>query len=138
MANAAVPGQKWGTPGTKGFESNYMTVMRWYDSFDKQTHKLYCHKLAAPYFKAFLEELSKIYDIKSLGAFNVRKIGGSSRMSQHSWGNAIDINPLENPRRKPLKTDMPPNIIALAAKHNLEWGGTWKSLPDSMHFEYRG
>jgi hypothetical protein len=139
MANAATPSQKWGNPDSKSFEANYMTVMKWYDSMDKQTHKLYCHKLAAPHFKAFLEELSHIYDIKIVWCYNNRSIRGSTRKSQHAYGNAIDINPDKNPMGSKLITDMPiKEVTALAKKHNLDWGALWSGRKDAMHFEYRG
>jgi hypothetical protein len=54
------------------------------------------------------------------------------------YGNAIDINPAQNPFRG-NRTDMPPNISDLAAKHGLIWGGDWRpGSRDPMHFEWTG
>jgi hypothetical protein len=58
-------------------------------------------------------------------------------MSQHSLGNAIDINPSSNPFGS-SKSDMPPQVANLARKWGLSWGGQWKSTRDPMHFEYSG
>ena len=33
-------------------------------------------------------------------AFNYRKIEGSSNLSNHAFGKAIDINPVQNPYKK--------------------------------------
>jgi hypothetical protein len=96
------------------------------------------HKAAAPYFTGFLKELSAAgYNPTSSGGFNYRPIRGSTRISQHGFGTAVDINAARNPLGS-RSTDMPANIGELANKYNLEWGGTWKSRPDPMHFEFRG
>jgi hypothetical protein len=90
-------------------------------------------------------------------AFNCRKVTGNPfRLSQHSFGNAIDINTLENPyvtssrvypkagrsflNRSPSRKGM---ILrkgtvarAMAARH-WPWGARW-SHPDYQHFSSNG
>ena len=88
-----------------------------------------------------------------------RPIAGSSKLSKHALGLAIDINPLYNPcvRRKkdgPLliqpatgkpyanrsrsfrykitKNDL---CYRLFLQHGFSWGGNWRSLKDYQHFE---
>ncbi|MFH0303502.1 M15 family metallopeptidase, partial [Bradyrhizobium sp. 31Argb] len=78
------------------------------------------------------------YPIRSIGGYNHRTIAGSNRLSQHAFGNAIDINPGANPMQHGLRTDMPANISEMAAKHGLSWGGDWKGRKDPMHFEWTG
>lgn len=57
-------------------------------------------------------------------AFNCRpKEGRKTRLSRHSYGLAIDVNPLINPYIKGKKI-LPP-------------GGAWKTLKDYQHFESR-
>lgn len=85
-------------------------------------------------------------------AFNYRFIAGTTRLSNHSFGRAIDINPFFNPV---IYTD-PPSISPKGAKYipgnpgvfsgNSEiviemkkrgwrWGGDWNSLKDNHHFD---
>ena len=101
--------------------------------------KVTVHAAAAASFKGFLDELEGTgYRIDSLGGHNHRTIRGSNRLSQHAYGNAIDINPDRNPMGNRLITDLPPNVSAMAARHGLSWGGDWKRRPDAMHFEWTG
>jgi hypothetical protein len=88
-------------------------------------------------------------------AFNCRPITGSATgFSVHSYGRAIDLNPLENPYVKGT-TVLPPagkaftnrakvrpgvirsgdRIAKAFTKHGFKWGGNWKSLKDYQHFE---
>ena len=88
-------------------------------------------------------------------AYNCRPVAGWTRgFSKHSYGKAIDINPLENPYVKG-RTVLPPAGKAFtdrAKKHpsmirrndrvwraftarGFTWGGEWRSLKDYQHFE---
>ncbi len=97
------------------------------------------HSAAADGFKGFLSELEGTgYKIDSIGGFNLRKKVGGRGLSQHAYGNAIDINPAKNPYSKKFITDLPKNVSEMAAKHGLSWGGDWKSVKDTMHFEWTG
>ena len=98
------------------------------------------HKEAAESFRGFLNELEGSgYKIDSLGGYNNRAIRGGSRLSQHAYGNAVDVNPDKNPMTYgPTVTDMPANVGDLAAKYGLTWGGDWKNRKDAMHFEWAG
>jgi len=85
-------------------------------------------------------------------AFNFRMIAGTDLLSQHALGRAIDINPVENPWRKPDRivpaagaafadrTDIRPGMIVrpgpvVAALDELgwEWGGDWRHAFDDHH-----
>ena len=98
------------------------------------------HKAAAESFEGFARDLEASgYRIKSIGGYNYRSIRGGSGLSQHAYGNAIDINPAQNPMGYgPLKTDLPSNVSDMAAKWGLSWGGDWKRRKDAMHFEWTG
>jgi hypothetical protein len=98
------------------------------------------HSAAAESFKGFIDELEASgYKIDSLGGYNYRTKRNGTSLSQHAYGNAIDINPQKNPMTYgPLVTDMPKNISDMAAKHGLSWGGDWKNSKDAMHFEWTG
>ncbi len=87
-------------------------------------------------------------------AFNCREITGGGAMSLHSWGIAVDINPLENPY---VRGDVvePPAGQAFLDRTNVRqgmivagdavtqafaavgftWGGDWTRLKDYQHFE---
>jgi hypothetical protein len=92
-------------------------------------------------------------------SFNCRLATGStSTLSQHSYGWAIDINPLQNPyvrndgtvlraialpfrdrslRRKGMihAGDV---VVRSFARIGWEWGGHWHTLKDYMHFSLTG
>jgi len=85
-------------------------------------------------------------------AFNYRKVKGSKVLSAHSYGMAIDINPIQNPHVKG-KTIQPANakydpkvrgtilrdseFVKEFIKRGWQWGGRWKSSKDYQHFEKR-
>lgn len=90
-------------------------------------------------------------------AFNCRRVSGTSVWSEHSYGTAIDINPIQNPWVKGSSVDPPagrdwtdrssvtPGMItdgdvvvrAFAAK-GWKWGGHWQSSKDYQHLSLSG
>ncbi len=91
-------------------------------------------------------------------AFNFRRIAGTRKLSNHSLGMAVDINPLYNPcvRRSNGRTTVDPPEAAPYVDRTREfpyridrddpccrafrargftWGGDWVSLKDYQHFE---
>jgi hypothetical protein len=90
-------------------------------------------------------------------AFNCRLVTGGSTYSEHSYGRAIDINPLVNPYVKGT-TVLPPagsayvdrsidapgmihandEVVQAFAARGWIWGGTWSSLKDYQHFSTTG
>ncbi|HEY6861658.1 MAG TPA: M15 family metallopeptidase [Pseudolabrys sp.] len=92
-------------------------------------------KKVAPQFQGFLTELENSgygIDPSQSGGYNDRNIAGTGTPSQHSYGNAIDLNWNANPRGG--ASNLPANIGDIAEKHGIAWGGNWKN-PDPMHFE---
>lgn len=90
--------------------------------------------------------------------FNYRKVPGSTKLSNHSYGLAIDINPLYNPyvRTRNGETRISPDNAAAYAdrsasfpykidkqdlcwqvftEYGFTWGGSWNSSKDYQHFE---
>lgn len=91
--------------------------------------------------------------------FNYRTVAGSKKLSNHSLGKAVDINPLYNPyikrrkygtykvspekgrqyadRTKTFKYKIDRNDLAyrLFKQHGFRWGGDYRSLKDYQHFE---
>lgn len=83
--------------------------------------------------------------------FNARPIAGTDRWSMHSYGAAVDINPIQNPyitNQAPLPTDefldrenLRPGMITPGdacynafVSRGWTWGGHWPN-PDYQHFE---
>lgn len=93
----------------------------------------------------------KVYEIQG---FSWRKVSGSTTMSQHSLGLAVDINVKENycvyPNGrvdagsywKPGEDEfsIPRNGVLVRAFKSIGWGwgGDWSSKKDYMHFSYTG
>ena len=86
------------------------------------------------------------------GGFYWRSIAGTSRLSAHSFGIAVDINvslsdywrnelgrtqgePAEW-RPKRARSRIPYEIVDIFENHGFIWGGKWFHY-DTMHFEYR-
>ena len=75
------------------------------------------------------------------GTFNYRTIAGTTRLSTHSFGIAIDIN-IKNThywkwtKNLVYKNKIPKEIIDIFEKYGFIWGGRWYHY-DTMHFEYR-
>ena len=85
------------------------------------------------------------YGLKPGGGFNWRVIAGTTRLSEHSFGIALDINvgysdywrwakPVKG--TIPYKNRIPLAVAALFEKYGFIWGGRWYHY-DTMHFEYR-
>ena len=103
-------------------------------------------------------------DASSMAANNTscfcyRRVAGSTALSKHSRGMAVDVNPLYNPcvyvrsgrvlppegrtyahgrdRRKdiPGKIDVTDLCYRLFVSRGFRWGGAWRSLKDYQHFE---
>lgn len=76
------------------------------------------------------------YNISSLGegGYSYRNVAGTNNLSKHSFGEAVDINPRQNPWSHKFQTDLPANINDIAKRNGLTWGGTWNK-PDTMHFQ---
>ena len=88
--------------------------------------------------------------------FNYRTIAGSWRLSQHAFGMAVDINPLQNPcvkgsrirpstaidyvdrsKQFPHKIDDNDLCKKTFESYGFRWGGRWRSVKDYQHFERR-
>ena len=92
-------------------------------------------------------------------AFNCRNATGSKKWSKHSYGKAIDINPIENPyiarsgrishkaslkyRKRVHKNSTSADKAVLLKKdkatkifkkYGWKWGGDWSSVKDYQHF----
>jgi hypothetical protein len=88
-------------------------------------------------------------------AFNCRYVDGTTRWSEHAYGRAIDINPIENPyigcgkvydprmapyvdRSKRKKGMVTPAVVRAFRSIGWGWGGDWSGTKDYMHFSTNG
>jgi hypothetical protein len=87
-------------------------------------------------------------------AFNCRPVTGGTGFSQHSFGHAIDVNPVQNPYVTRSGTVLPPSgepylvrdpavpgllvepgaVVDAFRAHGWGWGGTWTTTKDYQHF----
>ena len=91
--------------------------------------------------------------------FNYRPVEGSTRLSRHALGLAVDINPLYNPYITyteegeenvlpasaaayadrsagfPYKIDENDLCYKLFIQHGFTWGGNWNNVKDYQHFQ---
>ncbi len=86
------------------------------------------------------------YLVPPAGGYHCRPIAGTSRMSGHGYGIALDIatrhahywrwsQPQTGATVK-YQNAIPAEIVAIFEKHGFIWGGKWYHH-DTMHFEYR-
>jgi D-alanyl-D-alanine carboxypeptidase len=91
-------------------------------------------------------------------AFNCRFVEGTGRWSEHAYGRAIDLNPIENPyvtssgttshrasrpylRRSPYRPGMAVDggvVVRAFAAVGWSWGGRWSGDKDYQHFSASG
>ncbi len=159
-------------------ELRYVTVLHW--GFDGQAHtgEMIVNKaIAEDVLEIFAELYEAEYPIERMvlvdeydaddntsmaannsSAFNYRVIEGTRRISLHSYGLAIDINPLYNPyvhvvdgervvtpvegaKYEDRTLDCPYYIHAedvcyqAFVKRGFTWGGDWKNNKDYQHFQ---
>ena len=90
-------------------------------------------------------------------AFNCRYVDGTTRWSNHAYGTAIDVNPIENPyvsggrtahaASRPYVRRMPRRqgtafeggpLVRAFDRVGWGWGGRWTSPKDYQHFSANG
>jgi poly-gamma-glutamate synthesis protein (capsule biosynthesis protein) len=95
-------------------------------------------------------------------AYNCRTVAGTDRWSEHAFGAAVDINPVQNPyvqgssydpaeaapyvevprgaRARPEPGVIVAGDVVVRAFERIgwEWGGTWTSSKDYQHFSAGG
>jgi len=161
----------------------YLTMT--YRGFDKKDHKgemIVNSKIANEVTQIFGKLYKDKYPIRKMklvskygandfqsieadntSAFNCRPVTGGHKWSKHSYGKAIDINPLENPyisrsgkishkrslKYRSRKRGNPfnpankavilrgDNIVKYFKSRGWRWGGDWNSIKDYQHFDKR-
>jgi len=89
--------------------------------------------------------------------FNCRYVSGTTKLSQHGLGRAVDVNPLVNPYVKGSTVDPPEGapyadrsrndpgmihagdaVVRAFAAQGWKWGGYWSTGKDYQHFSASG
>lgn len=152
-----------------------------YNDFEgnTQTGEMICNKkIAEDVIEIFCELYQNGYQIEKIklidefggddtasmeanntSCFNYRVVDGTTRLSNHAYGLAIDLNPFYNPyitynndgttkvspegsrqyedrtAAFPYKIDENDLAYKLFKEHGFSWGGNWNSVKDYQHFE---
>ena len=163
----------------KNFNSIYKELSLinvYYLGYDSLVHRgqLVCHKSVANELKEIFIELYKIkFPIESVrpislfewndeismssnntSCFNYRTVSNSNKLSEHSKGLAIDLNPKYNPYISSKGVISPKNgeynnknigtiivdskVISIFKDKGWKWGGNWKRSKDYQHFSKNG
>jgi hypothetical protein len=97
-------------------------------------------------------------EANNTSSFNCRFVSGTTRWSQHAYGKAIDINPIQNPyvasdgyvhnnharpyRDRSLRRagmiHSGDAVVRAFADVGWGWGGSWSGNKDYMHFSLTG
>jgi D-alanyl-D-alanine carboxypeptidase-like protein len=167
-------------PGCPVGLSDLRLITLTYRGFDGRDHRgrLIAHRDAAP---ALVAAFRRLYaagfpirrmepvdryggdDYRSIeadntSAFNCRPATGSTRWSNHAYGRAVDVNPIENPyvssgrsshrasapyldrsRHQPGTAFEGSLVVGAFRSIGWEWGGSWSgSVRDYQHFSVNG
>jgi hypothetical protein len=150
-----------------------------YWGYDGERHRgpLVVHDIAATQVRAVFDsmyryrfQVRRIHRIDDYGAdddrsmaanntsaFNCRKVAGSSSWSMHSYGTAVDVNPMQNPyvangsydppgsEQWSNRSDVVPgmavegsSLVGAFDYVGWKWGGRWTSKQDYQHFSVNG
>lgn len=176
---AAMTPTAW-RPGCPVPLSGLRAVRALHVGFDGAVHEgtLVVAAVAAPRFLAVLRRLYALRfpirrlepierfggsDFRSIeadntSAFNCRFVEGTRRWSEHAYGRAIDIDPIENPyisragstehaasrpfldrtRARPGVIRAGDAVVRAFAAEGFAWGGAWTGARDTQHFSLSG
>jgi hypothetical protein len=97
-----------------------------------------CNKMIFPQLTAALTEITErgladeIHPGEYAGCYYPRFIAGTTSLSNHSFGLALDLNTPGNQRGTVGEMDR--GVVDVFKKWGFAWGGDWQ-FTDPMHFE---
>lgn len=176
-----IPDEEINTLAVSYDDLRYMNVLYYDFNGEVQMGELICNKgIADDLVEIFYELYQNEYQIESIrlideyggndtasmeanntSCFNYRVVDGTSTLSKHALGCAIDINPFYNPyivfdktgngndyispkgseiyvdrsQNFPYKIDENDLCYKLFKEHGFTWGGDWNSCKDYQHFQ---
>jgi D-alanyl-D-alanine carboxypeptidase len=101
-----------------------------------------CHRRMIPALRSALAELRRrglgqlVEPAEYAGCYAPRRIQPSGTLSLHAWGLAVDLNAASNPVGGESTQDV--RLVRAMERHGFYWGGDFPTVPDPMHFEFRG
>jgi hypothetical protein len=105
----------------------------------KSVQRMTCHKRMVEIFFSVFRQVqtgglqSKISSFGGCFAFRQQRTG--AKLSTHSWGIAIDLNPGTNIQGS--SGNMDAGLIEIFCGAGFEWGGKWSpKTRDPMHFQF--
>lgn len=128
---------RWETDQLGRAQMPFLLPLSW--DQEKLARAIYCHKRLIPAFmdvfnaiqQEGLQDRLKTYG----GCFNFRGKRTSGKLSAHSWGIAIDLNPETNAQGSPGSMDA--GIVDVFRQFGFKWGGDWSGkTKDPMHFQF--
>jgi hypothetical protein len=101
--------------------------------------RMTCHRRMAGVFSSVFGSIQErgVQDRLATfgGCFAFRPQRTGSKLSTHSWGVAIDLNPESNPQGSDGNMDA--GVIEIFCRAGFEWGGDWPGKTrDPMHFQF--
>jgi len=138
----------YGDPRRAGFTRNLVLVVPpWQMTYDgRPIRGVQIHRKCAESLKAVFDDIAQQIGhdwsrlpagaVRFSGSYNFRPIRGSSRMSCHAFGAAIDLDAPENGMNtRGDKGTMSPIVIAAFKRQGWYWGGDFRGRQDPMHFQ---
>jgi hypothetical protein len=140
------PDFRWEADNLVTFPPPYRMVAAW--DVNQTIQKIRCHRLVKPSLQGILMRIWLLYgqdqdriDAVRLhlygGCYNFRLMRGSTRLSMHSYGIAIDLDPSNNPLGKAWEPEVgmiDMRVVRIFEDAGWTWGGRWHR-PDCQHFQ---
>jgi len=128
---------RWQAEQMATFSPPSPLILSWDHS--RQVTRMTCHKLMRPIFRDCFQAIADSglqQQITSFGGcFSFRPQRTGTRLSTHSWGIAIDLNPESNAQG--TAGQMHSGIVSIFRSAGFTWGGDWSgSACDPMHFQF--
>jgi hypothetical protein len=146
LGSTGRPTRAWEQETLITIRSAYPLALSWRP--DQRITRVICHRLVAESLTRILSGiLSHFGTIEAVraarmdlfgGCYNYRQIGGSHRLSVHSFGAAVDFDPENNPLGRAYvegSVMMPRAVVDIFQAEGWRWGGSFRRRPDCMHFQ---